>query len=340
MPSKIENLKRELKGKQMTRSGEPHKLTQLIRAGKNAQPNNVRYNSETDTAVTVPALSGVAQSNGTISLSRDLLPELEYMDGRFYRAPNPSTPRNSDAGRIASLQGALTENSRVVRAGSQILLLPTENGAAFVDNQSNTVAYQREIAEYVTIEAANIAAGTPDLNDEITVSASPLPVNSASVDREALTQRAVRFEIKRSEIKSKGEDQLSAEIMTAIALGIGRAVDEELLAAIVATTPANFSLAAAASAGLRFSELRGIVGTAGTGATTDQGNLYANGVAADTSADVAQTIIGAFDRAAVAVADDIQLIIERRDTAGGLFVTCWIDLYPLVADPSKFWLGA
>jgi hypothetical protein len=112
-----------------------------------------------------------------------------------------------------------------------------------------------------------------------------------------------------------------------------------LLSAIAATTPANFSLALAAAQGLKWGELRAIVGTSANGATVSQdGHLRAGGVPAELTADTASTIIGAFSRAGVAIGESVEVYFERIDSSGLLAVTAWASMLPLVPDASKFWL--
>lgn len=332
--SKQKQLQRELEGQSLVRGNTDNPLTTLIRAGKNAMPSNLRYNEKNDSATKIPGMNPKAQVNDSISLSRDLLPALISSENQVYR---PSTIQQ-EAGQLQYLKSSLASNSRVLQAGANLILLQRSSEVAFSDK--DIVAFEQHASEYITVEPANITAGTVDSNGEMTVNATELPVKSAVVDRENLTQRAVRFNIPRSTLKQKGEDQVSAEMMTSIALGIGRAIDNELLSTVESTTPNQFSIANAAAAGLRFPELKAVVGTSAAATTTENGQLYAGGVPAELSADSSQTIIGAFDRAAIALADEIQVIVERRNANGSLTVTCWLDIQALVANPSAFWIGA
>ena len=151
--------------------------------------------------------------------------------------------------------------------------------------------------------------------------------------------KGLRMVFKRVDQRALENDLLHAEIITAIVMGLARAADETLVSAIAATTPAAFTLAKAAAQGLKFDELRGVVGTAGAGASVSQdGALRAAGIRSQLSPDLAGTIVGAWDRAGVAIHEDLPVHFERLNTQGDLVVTAWANLTPLVPDQAKFWM--
>jgi hypothetical protein len=142
--------------------------------------------------------------------------------------------------------------------------------------------------------------------------------------------------------REHNDGELEAEVMMALALGLGKAVDRELLETIrandVDTAPGTTFLEAFAAKGGRADELRCILGTETIGAEFVEGALYKNGIPAELSGDVDATICGAFDRAAVAISPEIELLVERT-SAGGLIFTCWADFAALVPDYSWFEVG-
>lgn len=283
-----------------------------------------------DRIVRVPKIAGV---NGRVELSREMLPSLLDADGRITRAPVAAP-----GGETITLAAAAAGYSRVISAGSHLIRLPDEN-AAIATGKSGVVALANRPAGLRLIEPANFEALTLDpVTGEGEVAPTPLPTVEALIDRDALTQRVVRFEIKRSARKDRAPGEIEAEIMTALALGVGRALDHELLTALVATAPTAYSPAAAASLGLSWGELRAIVGTAGAGAAPDRGALFVDGVPAALTADVAETIVGAFDRAAVVYHDGAEILVERRSAAGDLVVTAWLGMAALVPKPEAFWV--
>lgn len=148
----------------------------------------------------------------------------------------------------------------------------------------------------------------------------------------------VSFKVTRSQLRNYGNDNVVDEILLSLVLGLARAADAALLGAIKATAPALFSLGAAAAQGLRLDELRALVGTAGNGAAIrEDGTLTAAGIHAELTADMAETMVGAFNRSAVAIHEDVTVTAERRNAAGDLIVTAWANMIPLAPNTAMFW---
>jgi len=166
---------------------------------------------------------------------------------------------------------------------------------------------------------------------------SAIQVYRAYADRKTIPAYGVRIPMSRSEQKSYREGELADSVLVSIALGVSRAADAALLGAIKAANPAAFSLAAAAAKGLKFHELRSLVGTAGTGAAVGQdGALRVAGVQAELTPDIDATIVGAFNRSAVAIHEEITLLAERINVQGALVLTCWVHLQALLPKPDSF----
>ena len=159
----------------------------------------------------------------------------------------------------------------------------------------------------------------------------------AKIDRDTFPQYAVRFDVTRQTLARRGREQLAAEIVAAITLGLGRAVEAELLAAIAATTPAPFTLQAAATSGGRFEELRALVGTDAAGAGVADRDLFAAGIPAELTGDAAGTFVGAFSRFAVAAYDEVEVLFQRTRRTGDLTVTVWMGLHVLIPDGEFAW---
>ncbi len=83
--------------------------------------------------------------------------------------------------------------------------------------------------------------------------------------------------------------------------------------------------------------MRGIVGTAGTGAQAVEGALYVEGIPAELTADMAETFLGVWSRAAVVVGPNIKLIASRLDASGAVEVICFADMQALLPNPAMFW---
>lgn len=244
---------------------------------------------------------------------------------------------------VATIAGAVVNASQVAAAGARIIPIAAspDSPQPLIQTYGKAlpapVLFQRP-EKFSIIMPATFAA----LADGVDVSTSAFPAARASVLWGDAPSHAVRFEISRQDQKAMTEDELAFEIEQAIARGLARLADAVLLGAIAAATPAAFTLAAAAAKGLRFAELRALVGTAATGAAVGvDGVLRSGGVAAELTDTTAATIIGAFNRSAVAVEDEVQIIIDRRSLQGDLAITAHVSMRALVPDAGAFFvLGA
>lgn len=240
-------------------------------------------------------------------------------------------PVGTEAAMKTTFSSVLLESSRVSQAGARIILVNEADDAIGIPGGG--IALQRRNAGYTVIEAANFAV-VPD-GDELANSA--LPIYRDLIDLETIPSLGFRVALSRTEQLAYESGQLTDSTLVSIALGIARAADATLLSAIVAGNPAAFSLGAAAALGVEFAELRALVGTAGAGAVTGQdGTLRAAGVLAELTPTVSETITGTFNRAAVAVHEDIRLVAERTNKQGELILTCWVNMQALLPLPGAF----
>lgn len=240
-------------------------------------------------------------------------------------------PVGTEAGKKTTFSSVLLESSRVSQAGARIILVNEADDAIGIPGGG--IALQRRNAGYTLIEAANFAV-VPD-GDEL--ANSSLPIYRDLIDLETIPSLGFRVALSRAEQLAYEGGQLADSALASIALGIARAADTSLLSAIVAGNPAAFSLGAAAALGVEFAELRALVGTAGSGASVGQdGTLRAAGVLAELTPTIAETIAGTFNRAAVAVHEDIRLVAERTNKQGELILTCWVNMQALLPLPGAF----
>lgn len=337
MTKRTERLNRQLRGRHFTRSGNEISVadlaTVLERASK-AMPNTGRMNGSNDWIEdnTRKKFAGTS----VVLNSGDALPDLLDAEGRVTRTPNAQP-----AGETITLTTAAAANSRVVRAGSALLPIVADITADTGEGYPVLMQSQNRFTVIKPAEFANLieetATGEED-DAEAEITATDLPFTSLDLDRGNIKQHAVRFEIPRRTLHIYGRDVIAAHALRGIALGIGRAVDNQLLTALSAAVEGSFSVSAAAQAGLRFEELAAIIGTDANGISPpiEAGNLAVHGVIADTSADCTETFVGAFDRAGVWITPEIDMLIERRRD-GGLNLTCWLGLQAALPSPEYFW---
>lgn len=246
-------------------------------------------------------------------------------------------PQGEAAGKATTLPLAVARSSRAVTAGANLFLVedavqPAQGGL------SGEIALPRRRGRFGVVEAANLAA----VADGVDLVPGTLPYFSAEVDLETAASYGAAFTISRADQRNFNDAELSDAALAAFVLGIGRAVDEALCAAIIATTPSAFTIGAAAAKGFTVGELRALVGTAGAGATFNaSGSLVAGpGVIAELCADTSATICGAWNRSACAVHQDIRVIAERLGRNGDLKLVAWVTIAPLVPVPGAFWTVA
>lgn len=293
--------------------------------------NQTAFVSHTPEGFTEPTayFSKKPATTGTLNLVSTFLPSMAAADGNLYGQPI-ATP----GGEMATLSAGILVNSRCAAAGATIITRPDPSRAIAVGYDKG-IAFQRVAKYFSTIEAAPFATTA----DDVDVAASNLPISRTTLDWSASIQKSVRFELPRSLQRQIGYEQIVDEVILAFVLGLARAADAVLLNAIEASTPAAFTAAAAAAKGVRITELRALVGTNGTGATWRGDGQFAaaGGILADTTADIAGTVIGSFGRAGVAIHESIDLIIERRNTKGDLVLTAHANMIPLLPNPGVFW---
>lgn len=253
------------------------------------------------------------------------------------------------AGKQIPISAAIMERSRVAQAGARILVVDPAAEARPVGDGSGTLGFAYQRAQFITVSAAQFAPvpepAAPALPD-LAESAAPVSriyvgSNGSNIDNFGGPSYGVRFRFTRLQAKEVGLEQMVQELLLAITLGLARVVDHALLSAVLAASPAPFSLGAAAAAGVGFEELRALVGTNGAGAAVSQdGALRAAGISAELSPTVAPTVVGSFGRAGLAMHDSLRISLERKNAAGDLVVTCWSDVEALLPDDSFFWTAA
>jgi hypothetical protein len=264
--------------------------------------------------------------------------ELRELGNELRAASREGRPFVMPGNNVQTIAGAVVNASLVASAGARIIPISAAPDADNPEIQTfgqvlpAPVLFQRP-ERFSVITAAKFAA----LADGAEVAATAFPAARASVLWGDAPSHAVRFELSRAEQKSMTEEELAFEVEQAIARGLARLADSVLLNAIAAATPAAFTLAAAAAKGLRFAELRALVGTAAAGAAVGaDGVLRASGITAEFTDTTAATIVGAFNRAAVAVEDEVPVIVDRTSLQGDLAITAHASMRALLPDAGAF----
>ncbi|RJL09430.1 hypothetical protein [Paracoccus siganidrum] len=267
------------------------------------------------------------------------LPSLLDADGRITVAPASSR----SAGDVLTLVDAVASHSRVVQAGAHILAEPQSVAA-----QTGTgvpAMQQVSVGMQIFSPAPFALVDDPDADvspDEAALSDLSDIMAEGRIERpEDLRNLGFRVTLTRRQIRDMDEATLMGAIVHSISMGVARAVDAELLAALAAVVDAAETagqrISFAAATGLRFDELRAIVGTSGIGAAGDRGNLFVDGIPAALSGDLAGTLIGAWDRFAVALGGQITLLVKRTSGAGDVEITAWAAMKAVIPDAGYAW---
>jgi len=278
---------------------------------------------------TLPGISGKAGSVGVLGL-RELVPTIPGDNPAMVNGPKAY---NRPAGEQETLSATIAQSSRVVQAGCRLIPVqtpPTDGELSW-----------RRAGAFNVISGADFVQG----DETNPLVGQDLPYTSENIIMDDLEHYGLRLELSRKELNHDFPGEINARIVNAIARGLPELVDRivlekleaEMLAANGGTSLPAFSLAAAASKKLRFGELGAIVGTDATGAQYEDGRLRVSGVPAELTGENANTFIGAFDRCAVAIYDDIRVLVERLNVDGSIAITCWVDAIALAPDAGYFW---
>lgn len=274
-----------------------------------------------------------AASLRTLVLTKATLPKLNDR-GQLVR-----NPKANMAGEVIPCSTAIANASRVSAAGASMVFLPEHADPVIVETGSNskimaTAAHPRQ---FVTVDPAGFA----EIADDMEVPTTARPILMAPIDPDSLRQFSVRMKVNHKEQIDRGGQQVADEILASIVAGISQTVDKVFIEAVLATTPATFTLAAAAAKGAKVESLRALVGTAGAGAAfRADGQLIAAGIPAELTATTASTLVGWFERGAVVIGPDVSILAERLNVNGDLTVTAWFSLAAAIPDGDSFWTVA
>ncbi|SEI87021.1 hypothetical protein SAMN04244572_01939 [Azotobacter beijerinckii] len=266
-----------------------------------------------------------AAAVGGLRLLTDTAPTLNpETDGGIY------LPAGHDAAKSNRLSDAVLSHSVLAGLGARLIVVPAAPPPTMPEAPAGAL-YAR-VSRYDVVKPAAFSL----LADGDSVADSALPIARASIDLSEMPTYSFRVAMSRAQQREFGLGFLSAELEQAIALGVARTADAVLVKALEAATLPAFSLGAAAAAGCAFSDLRAVVGSAGAGAAANLGGLYVLGIAAEMVQDATQTLVGTWQRAAIAIHEDIRLICDRRSVEGDMALTAHFNAQALIPDLGYF----
>ena len=234
----------------------------------------------------------------------------------------------------------IAENSTVIKAGANLMLV-SQDAKPLNDKDRAGYFYESETV-FILSEKAQfqpVREGQPALE-------SDLPVHREILNREAVKTYMFSTNVSRRRAERFFSGELDEALLRSIVLGLAGAADKALLERIKISgysephvvnsslPPETFSLSKVSSLGMRFGDLYAIIGSAATGASINAiGQLTANGIKAEFSDAITETIIGNFKKSAVTIGQEIQLIANRSGENaldGSMTVTCLCDIGTLI----------
>lgn len=289
-------------------------LQQLIQDALNHQGGHIRTDGNGDVTQVIPVTPAAVRY---LSLNEVLTPK---------------------GGSQTTFNAILAERSLVAQAGAVIIRQPGP-----MTQTANANVTMKQVADrFVVIEPgkfAKVADGA-----ELQVSGKPYLV--AAYDSANVPSYGVGFTLTRQQLKHEfPDDTVLRAVNTAIERGIADLADFILLDHLATVgqvlTDATFKglAKAAAARGLRWDEIRAIVGGECTGLEVDgAGILRAFGARAEITNQTDSTIVGAFNCAAIGIDDELR-VTAKRVLNGGVEVMVWANAMPLVPDATAFWVA-
>ncbi|WP_175978033.1 hypothetical protein [Burkholderia sp. BCC1047] len=254
---------------------------------------------------TGPVIRQPAVASGIIDLTRALTPA-GASDGVYHVNTVPAAVTN-DVDPLAVMRA----HSRVVSFGGARLIVASEKPRPVFGSESgmNAPGFYRDVSKVRTVLPAALASVT----DGQDAALSPIPFADADFSWGDAPNFAFRAQITRAQRRDVAGDQLAADFMLAIAMGLGELADSLFMQAVLAATPAAFSIGALAARHAKLDEARALVGTAGAGASFRGDGVFvaAGGIPAELTASSAGTIAGLFNRAAVAIRPELVVHVKR-----------------------------
>ncbi|MFV8529404.1 hypothetical protein [Ralstonia pseudosolanacearum] len=227
-------------------------------------------------------------------------------------------------------RSVIEANSRVVTAGARLIIAHPKPAPTF-DGQP---VFYRDAALVRSVDPAAFAT----VADGTDAPLSAMPIHDAAFGWASTPHYAFRTKITRADHRAVGGDQLHDAFMVAILRGLGELADQLLLQSILAATPAAFTFGAAAARHAKYDELRALVGTLGNGAEiSGDGSFRAKGVLAELTAATDKTVIGLFNRAAVAIRPELSVHIKRLNVNGDTELIVFANAQSVLPNASDFW---
>ncbi|QOK96855.1 hypothetical protein HF909_10710 [Ralstonia pseudosolanacearum] len=227
-------------------------------------------------------------------------------------------------------RSVIEANSRVVQAGARLIIAHPKPAPNF----GTQPVFYHDDALVRSVDPAPFAT----VADGAEATLSALPIHDAAFGWATTPHQAFRAKITRADHRAIGGAELDDAFMVAVLRGLGELADKLLLQAILAATPAAFTFGAAAARHAKYEELRALVGTAGNGAgIAGDGSFRAGGVFAELTAATDKTVVGLFNRAAVAIRPELSVHVKRLNAVGDTELIVFANTQAVLPNAADFW---
>lgn len=248
--------------------------------------------------------------------------------GQMLSLPTTGTNTTHDMQfKDVELRLAIAQASAYLRAGVGLAVTPDpyENNTS---GQPGVNFGQNQFLTVTPVVLQNIAEG-----QELVSTASPVKFSPYKFAETG--SLGVSFTVSRRQMKDTPFLALHGMIYQSLLSGIGSAIDKTISAKIAASTPAAFTLAAAAAANVKASEIIGVTDGSSAKASMVEGKLYLDGFQAELSAAEGSYLVVP-KTFAVAIPEKLTVIVKRLMN-GAFEFTLWVDLTALSTDDSLAW---
>lgn len=313
------------------RDGTPQSigLASLIRSARTAMGDSAHYPAGADTP------TGVIRQEAAVVGEFKLSDQRPAPTGDLARSLSTLNTQRATYPIQSTMLSRVLEASRVVQAGVTMVPIPPAPQAVYFQ-KAGALGFPEYPSRFEVVKPGTFAVVADGANAPVSV----FPVSTAQIDLSATPSMAVSFKMTRAQQKARQDSDIEFYISESIALGLARACDAAVLAAILAKSPSAFTLAKAAAAGLKFGELRAICGTNATGAAVAaDGTLRVSNIQAEMTDTITASVVACFGRIGVAFDETVRVVARRMSIAGDLEVTCYCTLAPLIPT-NDAWLGA
>jgi hypothetical protein len=311
-------------------------IESLIRAAETSPPVTVRHPGgdpeRRQVEVAPPPMAWVA-------IDSELIPAAQAANvtGISFGGLDPT-----EIGKVVPISADVARQSRFAQAGG--IIIPASTPPKRLQDSHGADIWYQSAREFHVIQPAPFVVAGYDGGFGVSPQTWPVISDDDSVSdggsiSSSMPTYGCRLVLTRRQLKKLPRELWAYEISKTLSLGLANVVDRVVFGALDnALQPSAWSYGWPAAMDLHHSELSAVLGTAGVGAhVREDGVLTYGGICpAEYTSAVSSTLVGAFNRAACFIRDDLQLTAKHHGIEGGLQVDAIISLRAAVPSIDYF----